>query len=268
MMRLYLDHHSVDANTLYLLLTLADHTALDLCLGLHHGGPGTSTRNGMLWRLLPILDPLVDVVLIRDLDSRLTRREAGAVGEWLASSKAVHVMRDHPSHSWPMLGGMWGARMEGEREMLGGLTRRLLGEVVARVWVYLADQTQLQRVVWPAVQVPHPTTPHLTTPHHTTPHHTAPHLTTPQHLALVHASHHCHLEGGTVHPFPSRRPEGQDNWVGAVVGRTGELTAPCPAACRPSNHRYVGSWKMTNYPFNRSIAMVVVAPASSDVYIY
>ena len=129
-MRLYVDHHTVDADTLYLLLGLANQTALDLCLGLHHGGPGTSARNGMLWRLLPILDPLVDVVLVRDLDSRLSRREAEAVEEWLASSKAVHVMRDHPSHSWPMLGGMWGARMDlGHRELFSNLTKLFIDDV-------------------------------------------------------------------------------------------------------------------------------------------
>ena len=39
----------------------------------------------------------VDVVLSRDLDSRLTSREAAAVGEWLDTpNSSLHVMRDHP----------------------------------------------------------------------------------------------------------------------------------------------------------------------------
>merc|ERR1712018_1118233 len=86
---------------------------MDLCIGLEHEGLELSSRNGMLWRFLPLLDQLVDVVLVRDLDSRLSAREAAAVTDWLNDTQfAVHVMRDHPSHSWPMLGGMWGARFD------------------------------------------------------------------------------------------------------------------------------------------------------------
>ena len=49
--------------------------------------------------------------LCRDLDSRFSKREAAAVGEWLQSSAAIHVMRDHPQHGAPLLGGLWGARV-------------------------------------------------------------------------------------------------------------------------------------------------------------
>lgn len=47
-------------------------------------------------------------MIIRDLDSRPTLRERSAVDEWLASGKALHIMRDHPDHTEPIMGGMFG----------------------------------------------------------------------------------------------------------------------------------------------------------------
>ena len=48
----------------------------------------------------------------RDLDSRISEREVAATQEWLQSGLAVHAMRDHPGQKHPLLGGMWGARMD------------------------------------------------------------------------------------------------------------------------------------------------------------
>ena len=44
----------------------------------------------------PDLSPKVDLMVSRDLDSRLTMREVAAVREWEESGAALHVMRDHP----------------------------------------------------------------------------------------------------------------------------------------------------------------------------
>ena len=64
----------------------------------------------MFWRFLPAGEPDVDVMISRDTDSRLNYREKAAVDEWLESDKVFHIMRDHPSHKFPVLGGMWGAK--------------------------------------------------------------------------------------------------------------------------------------------------------------
>ena len=53
---------------------------------------------GALWRFLPLSDPLVDTFVSRDLDSRLSNREAAAVRQWLASNRTFHIMRDHWDH--------------------------------------------------------------------------------------------------------------------------------------------------------------------------
>ena len=61
---------------------------------------------GMFWRFFAV--DSADVVLFRDVDSRLTRREIHAVNEWLSSDKIIHIMRDHPYHTERIMGGMWG----------------------------------------------------------------------------------------------------------------------------------------------------------------
>ena len=51
----------------------------------------------------------VDVLLSRDLDSRLSFREVAAVNEWMTTeSKAIHAMRDNPAHRIGLLGASWG----------------------------------------------------------------------------------------------------------------------------------------------------------------
>ena len=47
----------------------------------------------MMWRFIPTLDPQVDIMLSRDLDSRYSWRETAAVEEWLESGEVIHSMR-------------------------------------------------------------------------------------------------------------------------------------------------------------------------------
>lgn len=62
----------------------------------------------MFWRFETSYDPSIDISIFRDTDSRLNLREKYAVAEWLESDKTFHIMRDHPYHGFPILGGMWG----------------------------------------------------------------------------------------------------------------------------------------------------------------
>jgi len=62
-----------------------------------------------------------DACIFRDTDSRLNWREKYAVDDWLNSDKTIHIMRDHPYHGYPILGGMWGYKNNGKynlKEML------------------------------------------------------------------------------------------------------------------------------------------------------
>ena len=119
-MRLYYDLDPGPAGQLQLrqLCELAcAEPQLDLCrVRRLPGRPLEDAREvyPLLWRFLPSLDPQVSVFLSRDLDSRITAREVAAVAEWLGSpgGEAVHCMRDHPEHTMPIMGGMWGARSD------------------------------------------------------------------------------------------------------------------------------------------------------------
>lgn len=62
----------------------------------------------MFWRFETSYDSNIDISIFRDTDSRLNNREKLAVNEWLNSEKTFHIMRDHPHHRFPILGGMWG----------------------------------------------------------------------------------------------------------------------------------------------------------------
>lgn len=67
-------------------------------------------HSAMFWRFLAHDIPGAQAVIFRDADSRIHLRERAAVDEWLASDKRLHIMRDHPNHTLPILGGMWGVR--------------------------------------------------------------------------------------------------------------------------------------------------------------
>ena len=106
--RLYFDVNN-NGSLLNQLCDLAcNHDDLDLCDV--RALPGNPVRdaikiNAMNWRFFPTLDPQVDIVLSRDLDSEISAREVSAVGEWILSDKQIHAMRDHPFHATAMLGG-------------------------------------------------------------------------------------------------------------------------------------------------------------------
>ena len=78
------------------------------CEVLYKRGFGDWTS--MFWRFEPASENNVDVMISRDTDSRLNTREKAAVDAWLASDKGFHIMRDHPWHKYPILGGMWGVK--------------------------------------------------------------------------------------------------------------------------------------------------------------
>lgn len=111
---------------------------------------------GMYWRFEASQEEDVDVFLSRDCDSRLSERESKAVNEWILSNKDFHIMRDHPYHTVPILGGMWGSR--------NGLMRNLNIRKLIEIWrtneincqisikkSYGDDQDFLGQIVYPLI---------------------------------------------------------------------------------------------------------------------
>jgi hypothetical protein len=111
------------------------------------GGSGSSPMAGKFWRFLAFDDPDVDVVLCRDVDSPILPRERAAIDMWLAGSKPLYCLRDHPIHAELILAGMWGG-FTGVLPPLGPLASEFAKIDHSR----FSDQSFLRTVVWPRVR--------------------------------------------------------------------------------------------------------------------
>jgi hypothetical protein len=69
-----------------------------------------SNQDGCFWRFESCDSD--DIVIVRDLDDRLSERHKFVVDEWMNSDKDIHIIRDHPNHisSYPILAGLFGVR--------------------------------------------------------------------------------------------------------------------------------------------------------------
>jgi hypothetical protein len=104
----------------------------------------------LFWRFFPASDPSVEVMISRDCDSRPEVREAAAVADFLRSDRSFHIMRDHPWHNVPILGGMFGAKHPAFAEMEPAVrqSEEYRPENARRG----SDQEFLARAVWPKVR--------------------------------------------------------------------------------------------------------------------
>ena len=102
--------------------------------------------DGTFWRVLPASEPDVDILIVRDTDSRIGLRERIAVDAWLQSGKGFHIIRDHPFHDTPILAGLWGRRNHIVPQMAWLIDR----------WKRFArkgdDQEFLSRCIYPRVR--------------------------------------------------------------------------------------------------------------------
>lgn len=110
----------------------------------------TSIKNEMFWRFLIADVSECERFIIRDCDSRLSAREARAVQAWEASGLHFHTMRDHPHHTLPLGGGLWGATGGAILNMRALIAASgLANSPYARQTQYGSDQTFLTRHIWP-----------------------------------------------------------------------------------------------------------------------
>ena len=100
-------------------------------------------NRGMFHRFLPADQVGVEYMMSRDTDSRLSEREKIAVDEWLASGADFHLMRDHPYHGVPILGGMWGVKGSKIKGIAGQIKNFQPSKSKGQ------DQEFLSQLVWP-----------------------------------------------------------------------------------------------------------------------
>jgi hypothetical protein len=109
------------------------------------------SKNTML-RIIPGFRPINDVVIFRDADSRLLKRDYVAVMHWLnKTDKKVHLIRDHPANNFRIMAGLWGVR--------DGIIAK--PEIINKFYEYLTkpefnkwtvDQVYLQKYIYPLIE--------------------------------------------------------------------------------------------------------------------
>lgn len=115
-------------------------------------GKAETLCGSMLWRMIPVWNLDVSLVLCRDVDSFPTPRERKAIGRWIESEKPVSALHDSVSHSaTALMGGMVGFDCEWMRERIpdwqtfvGRATRHGID-----LNVHGADQLLLNAEVYP-----------------------------------------------------------------------------------------------------------------------
>lgn len=108
---------------------------------------GTTGPILMMHRFLAIDDPDVELMVVRDADSRVHMRDRWAIEEFVKSDKKAHSIRDHPYHFTQILGGLWGLK-RGIIPSMGELVRPHLEEL----WCFGKDQFFLKEEVFPLVE--------------------------------------------------------------------------------------------------------------------
>ncbi|RXG74053.1 hypothetical protein Avbf_05108 [Armadillidium vulgare] len=141
-----------------------------------------------MWRFAPLGDDQVDVMLSRDLDSEILKREYDAVSEWLNSTnKSLHIMRDHLFHCVRMLGGTWGIRvMKPSQRRRLMIIRQQMFKSAFNEKATGVDQIYLREILWPEFKTDF----------------------------IAHDSYCCKYYNDSS-PFPTRRDNGK--YVGAII---------------------------------------------------
>lgn len=102
----------------------------------------------MLHRFCAIDNPDVEVMCVRDADSRVHERDQWTIREFVRSPYRVHILRDHAFHTMPIVGGMWGIK----RGALSVSITSLLAAHIEGSAKFNDDQLFLQNVVYPKIK--------------------------------------------------------------------------------------------------------------------
>ena len=71
---------------------------------------GKTGIENMIERFYAIDDPSVDLMVVRDADSRVHWRDRWAIMDFVNSPFVAHTIRDHKEHSASLMGGLWALR--------------------------------------------------------------------------------------------------------------------------------------------------------------
>ena len=112
---------------------------------------GQTGAVNMVHRFFAIDEPEVDVMLVRDADSRVHWKDRWAIAQFLADPVAkVHTIRDAPVHTTAIMGGLWGMKKMDGFSMRAVHTQ--FSEVVPPEDRWGADQYFLKLAVYPLIK--------------------------------------------------------------------------------------------------------------------
>ena len=114
----------------------------------HDSNGDTDVRHRLTRRFLVADDPAVGYYMVRDCDSLVSKREAAAVAEWLASGLPFHAMRDWYTHTDPLLAGLWGGIAGVFPDLAGTIAAFRQSTPLNTNW----DQFFLRDQIWPAIR--------------------------------------------------------------------------------------------------------------------
>lgn len=104
----------------------------------------------MFERFFAIDEPDVEIMFVRDADSRVHWRDRWAIQDFLSKPQFIaHVIRDNVEHSALMMGGLWGMRKT-DKITLSEQYRLYLERPIDRG--YGADQSFLSAYVYPYIR--------------------------------------------------------------------------------------------------------------------
>lgn len=71
---------------------------------------GITGHKNSVYRFFAIDEPWIDVMLVRDADSRIHWKDRWAIRVFMSSGYSAHIIRDHHYHAEVILAGLWGLR--------------------------------------------------------------------------------------------------------------------------------------------------------------
>jgi len=67
-------------------------------------------HDNMINRFFAIDEDNVELMIVRDADSRIHSRDLWCIYHFMSSPFAAHTIRDHPAHRAKIMGGLWGLK--------------------------------------------------------------------------------------------------------------------------------------------------------------
>jgi len=101
----------------------------------------------MIERFFAIDEPGVDVMFVRDADSRVHWKDRWAIQQFLKEDSILHIIRDHKEHTSPILGGLWGLRKVSGFSVRQEYERYTEDKSLGHRWAH--DQNFLADVIYP-----------------------------------------------------------------------------------------------------------------------